>query len=204
MAGRVRAVLWDLGHTLVDWDPARLYRKLLHDERAVESFLGGVCTMAWHGAHDRGVSMADNRARLIARFPEHAALIEAWDTRWDEMFDGWIAGMEPIVARLEAQGVRQYGLTNLPAEKWPHIKETYPAIARFADVIVSGAEGVMKPDLEIYRRTRRRLAEPAGEVLFIDDREVNVRAGCAAGFLGHVFTGAAAARAVLRAHGLPV
>ena len=58
-----RAVLWDLGHTLVDWDPRRVYRSLLSDDAAVEQFLGGVCTMAWHTEHDRGVPMAENSDR---------------------------------------------------------------------------------------------------------------------------------------------
>ncbi|MEO1039135.1 MAG: HAD family phosphatase [Pseudomonadota bacterium] len=204
MAERVRAVLWDLGHTLVDWDPARVYRQLLSDAAAVEDFLGGVCTMEWHTEHDRGAPMAENRKALIARFPEHRALIEAWELRWEEMFDGWVTGMEALVSELEAAGVPQYGLTNLPAEKWPHIQKTYPAIARFADVVVSGEEKRVKPDPEIFSRTIERIDEPAQSVLFIDDRAENIRAGEQAGFIGHVFTSAGAARRAMRAHGLPV
>ena len=119
-----RAVLWDLGHTLVDWDPRRVYRSLLSDDAAVEQFLGGVCTMAWHTEHDRGVPMAENRKPLIDAHPDKADLITAWDTRWPDMFDGWITGMEAVVDRLSALGVAQYALTNLPAEKWSHIEQT--------------------------------------------------------------------------------
>ena len=204
MAERVRGVLWDFGHTLVDWDPARLSRKLLADEHAVESFLGGVCTMRWHLEHDRGMPMAENRAALTERFPEHAALIEAWDTRWDEMFDGWVEGMQAIVETLEAQSIPQFGLTNLPAEKWPHVRANYPALSRFADVIVSGEEGLVKPDAEIYHRTIARLPFAPSEVLFIDDRADNIAAARNVGFAGHVFTDAETTRAALREHGLPV
>ena len=197
-----RAVLWDLGNTLVDWDPRRVYRQLLPDDAAVEAFLGGVCTMAWHTAHDRGVPMAENRIPLIAQHPDKAALIEAWDTRWPDMFDGWIDGMEAVVARLEAGGVAQYALTNLPDEKWPHIQQTYPAINRFAAVVVSGAVKLAKPDPAIYRLTIERIGHAPEDTLFIDDREDNVRAAEAAGFKGHVFAGADGAIAALKAHGV--
>jgi 2-haloacid dehalogenase len=201
---RDRAVLWDLGHTLVDWEPRRVYRTLLDTDDAVEAFLGGVCSMDWHAAHDRGVSMADNRRALIEQHPDKAELITAWDTRWADMFDGWIDGMDAVVAALEALGAPQYGLTNLPAEKWPHILKTYPEIGRFEDVIVSGVEGVIKPDPRIYEITARRLPFAPEDVLFLDDRPDNIEAAIKAGFKGHVFDGAPGAIAALRAHGLSI
>jgi len=197
-----RAVLWDLGHTLVDWDPRRVYRQLLPTEDAVEAFLGGVCTMAWHARHDAGVSMADNRKPLIEAHPDKAELITAWDTRWPDMFDGWVDGMEPIVAALEAACVPQYALTNLPAEKWPHILETYPAIARFNAHVVSGEEGLIKPDPRIYAVTAARIAHAPAETVFFDDRQDNVDAAIEAGFDAVRFENADQVRAALAQRGL--
>ena len=68
-----KAVLWDLGKVLLDWSPAYLYRKMFRTEDAVQDFLGRVCTMEWHQAHDRGVPMAENRRALIAQYE---ALVE--------------------------------------------------------------------------------------------------------------------------------
>ena len=198
---RTRAVLWDFGHTLVDWDPSRVYREMFETDDAVEAFLGGVCSMAWHAAHDRGVSMADNRRALIDQHPDKTALITAWDTRWADMFDGWVDGMEDVVATLEALGAPQYGLTNLPADRWPHIQETYPAIARFEDVVVSGEEGVIKPDRRIYEITDARMPYAPGEVIFFDDRQDNVDAARAYGFDAEVFKNADQAREALQARG---
>lgn len=201
---RAGAVLWDLGHTLVDWDPARVYRELLPNEDAVEAFLGGVCTMAWHQRHDAGVPMAENRKPLIAAHPDKADLITAWDTRWADMFDGWVDGMEAIVEALESAGIAQYALTNMPAEKWPFILSHYPAIARFDAHVISGEEGVIKPDPAIYRITRARIAHAPEDVVFIDDRADNIEAARAAGFQGVVFESAGQVRRALEARGLPV
>jgi len=200
----VRAVLWDLGHTLVDWDPARVYRELLPDNDAVEAFLGGDCTMAWHQRHDSGVPMAQNREALIKVHPDKAELIRAWETRWPDMFDGWIEGMEPIVEALESAGIAQYALTNMPAEKWPHILSNYPAIARFDAHVVSGEEKLLKPDPAIYELTKTRIAHAPGDVVFVDDRADNIEAALAAGFQGVVFENAAQVRRELSKRGLPV
>ena len=199
-----RAVLWDLGNTLVDWDPRRLYAKLLPDESAVDEFLGGVCTMDWHGAHDRGASMAENRRGLVAAHPDKADLIRAWDERWDEMFDGWVAGMDALFAELDAAGVAQYALSNLPAEKWSPLLAMYPALERLRETVVSGAEGVAKPDRRIYAITAERIGHRPEETVFIDDKPANVAAAAEAGFPGLVFTDAATTRAALRKAGLPV
>ena len=119
-------------------------------------------------------------------------------------FDGWITGMEAIVDRLNDMGVAQYALTNLPAEKWSHIEETYSKIAAFDAVVVSGAEKMVKPDPRLYQLTIERMGHAPEDVLFIDDREDNVRAGIEAGFKGHVFRGAEGAASALRQHGLSI
>jgi 2-haloacid dehalogenase len=199
---RTRAILWDFGHTLVDWDPRRVYRDMLDTDDAVEAFLGGVCSMDWHVGHDRGIPMAEHRKPLIAAHPDKAELIIAWDTRWDEMFDGWVTGMDAIVAALEAAGIPQYGLTNLPAEKWPNVQALYPALTRFEDVVVSGEEGLVKPDRRIYEITAARVAFEPSEILFFDDRQDNVDAARAFGFDAERFESAAQVRDALATRGI--
>ena len=50
--GRARAIVFDLGGVLLDWNPRYLYRQLFDgDEAAMERFLAEVCTMEWHHAH---------------------------------------------------------------------------------------------------------------------------------------------------------
>jgi phosphoserine phosphatase len=70
-----KAVVFDLGGVLIDWDPRHLYRKLLADEAAVEEFLATVCTPEWNAELDRGRPFAEAVAELVERHPEHAAAI---------------------------------------------------------------------------------------------------------------------------------
>lgn len=198
----VRAILWDLGRTLADWDPDYLYRRLIPDVDARRDFLMSVCTLDWHEAHDRGVAMAENREALIARHPHHATLIEAWDTGWNAMFDGYMPGMDGLVEALNARGVAQFALSNMPAEKWPDVLALYPAFALFETAVISGQEGLVKPDPAIYALTAQRISAAPEETLFIDDRLDNIEAGARAGFAVHHFTGAGPLKAELARLGL--
>ncbi len=190
MNARIEAVLFDLGRVLVDWDPRHLYRDLFADAAEMERFLAEVCTMDWHAAHDAGVPMAANAAGLIADHPHHEARIRAWDERWPEMFAGSISGSVAVLEALHARGLPVFALTNLPAEKKAHIFETFAFMERFRDVIVSGEEGVIKPEPRLYEIALGRIGAPAEAVLFIDDSAANVAAARRLGFDAHHFDGA--------------
>lgn len=185
-----RAVLWDLGNVLLDWSPAYLYRKVFETEAEVEHFLANICTMDWHAAHDRGVSMAENRKPLIDRHPEFESAIHAWEGRFPEMLNGPIAGTVEVMEALDQHDVPQYALTNLPAEWVEPVHQLFPSMSLMRDVIVSAHEGVIKPDPRIYQITADRLPHAPDEVIFFDDRQDNVDAARAFGFDAERFTGA--------------
>jgi len=72
------------------------------------------------------------------------------------------------------------------------------------DVVVSGTEGVAKPDPAVFVIVRRRTGHPLDRLVFVDDRADNVAAATAAGMDALVFTDAGRLRADLRERGLPV
>src|SRR5690606_3569417 len=111
-----KAVLWDIGNVIVRWNPRTLYEKIFQEPAECDRFLTHVCSMEWHGAHDLGVSFAENGAALIARHPEYEAEIRAWRERWWEMFSGAIPETEAAIEALHARGVRSFGLSNISGE----------------------------------------------------------------------------------------
>lgn len=198
-----RIALFDLGRVVLDWEPARLYSRLLPDAEERERFLSEICSMAWHTRHDAGVSFADNAPPLIAQYPQYDSEIRAWGGRWMEMFDGYIGGTPELIDRLEARGVPLYALSNMPAEVWPMMLEHFPLLKRFRHTVVSGDIGLVKPDPAIFAHTLDMLGRPApGEVFFIDDSEKNIAAADALGFRTHLFRSAGALGTALKAEGL--
>jgi 2-haloacid dehalogenase len=158
----VDSVVFDLGGVLVDWNPRHLYRKLFDDEEAMEEFLATVCTPAWNAEQDRGRAWADAVEELARHFPDQHELIAAYHTRWEEMVPGAIPGTPKVLADLQSAGVPCYGLTNFSAEKFPVARRRFGFLATLDGVVVSGEEGVCKPDPEIFHRLARRFhLEPA-------------------------------------------
>ena len=203
MAGAApTALVFDVGNVLYHWHPRNLYSKLIDDADRLDWFLANVVTLDWHFQHDLGRPLAETTAELTARYPEHAALIAAYDPRWLETIPGPVEGMLELVDEVAGRSVPLYAITNFSAELWLRFRATAPVFDAFSGIVVSGAERLVKPDPAIYALANRRFGLASGEAAFIDDRAENVRAAEAAGMVGHHFTGAAGLRARLVDWGL--
>jgi len=180
-AGPIRAVVFDIGGVLLDWNPRYLYRKLFDDEPEMERFLAEVCTLDWHAAHDRGVPFEQSCGELAARHPEQAELIWAWARRSEEMVSGPIDGSVQILAALKARRVPCYALTNMEADTFPLRRDRFEFMGWFDGIVVSSHEGVIKPDPAIFLRLLDRFGLGAATTVLIDDSERNVAAARALG-----------------------
>lgn len=187
MTASVRAVVFDVGGVLLGWDPRALYRKLIPGEQAMEAFLAEVCTPAWNLEQDRGRSWDEGVAELVYLFPQHADLIRAYRDRWNEMLTGPIGGTIRLLARLDEANVPCYALTNFSRETFPGVRARHAFFARFKGIVVSGDEGVAKPEPAIYRRLTDRYGLDPQDLLFIDDVEGNLEGARAQGWHTHLY-----------------
>jgi 2-haloacid dehalogenase len=111
--------------------------------------------------------------------------------------------MVELVEALDAAGVPLFAITNFSDEFWPPFRAREAAMFdRFRDVVVSGAERLVKPDRAIFELALNRFGLGPGEALFIDDRAENVAGAQAAGLIGHMFVDAATLRRELERLGL--
>ncbi|MEI7692639.1 MAG: HAD-IA family hydrolase, partial [Actinomycetes bacterium] len=101
-----------------------------------------------------------------------AALLELSPERTPGLVDrvfGAIVAEEEIFEAIRiarASGIRTGLLSNSwGVERYPH--DQLPEL--FDAVVISGQEGVRKPDEAIYEIAIERLALPAGEIVFVDD-----------------------------------
>ncbi len=197
------AVIFDVGKVLYDWDPRFLYERLIDDASALDAFLHDVVTRDWHFQHDAGRPFTETSAELIARFPEHEALIAAWGPRFNETIPGPIPGMPELVADLDGAGVPLYAITNFSGEFWPPFRAREAHLFdRFRDVVVSGDEKLLKPDPALYALAIRRFGVEPAETVFIDDDEANVAGAAEAGLIALHFTDAPKLRGDLARLGL--
>ncbi len=202
-AARPTSVVFDVGNVLVDWNPRAFFERHIADPARLDRFLGEVATLEWHTQHDAGRSFADTSAELIALHPDEAEHIRLWGERFDEQIGDLIPGMADLVADLDARGHPLFAVTNFSHEFWPSFRAREAVLLdRFRDILVSGVVKLVKPDPAIYALALVRFGIAPGAGLFVDDRAENVAAAERAGFVGHVFHGAAGLRAELEGYGL--
>lgn len=202
MDTRIGTVIFDLGGVLIDWERRRLFEALIPDAGRLAFFLDEVCSLAWNLEQDRGRTWDAAVAEATARHPDFAPEIAAYRDRWDDMIGGALQGTVDLLEALDARGVPLYALTNFSRETFPRMRERFPFLARFRGILVSGDEGLVKPDPAIYRLMAARFGLEPATCLFIDDALANVRGAEALGFHGHHFREADLLRRELEGLGL--
>lgn len=204
----IDAVLFDVGNVLLEWDPRHLYRKIFvtgggqPDEERIEHFLSAVCTTPWHVQHDLGRTIAEQFAELKPRHPERHDEIDAFYSRFQEMIPGPLEEIVAAKRTMKSAGIPVYGLTNFGAETFAETRTRFPFLNEFDDVVVSGEEGLVKPDPRIFELCIARFGLTPKRTLFIDDSARNIAAADGLGFATHHFTGAPDCLARFRELGL--
>jgi 2-haloacid dehalogenase len=196
-------IIFDFGGVLVDWNPRHLYRQLFGtDDVGMERFLAEVCTPEWNLRQDAGRPWAEAVAELVAVHPAQADLIRAYHERWVETLAGPIHDSVTILRELDQAGYRLYGLTNWSHETFPLARARYPFFDWFDGIVVSGVEGLIKPDTRLYVRLLERYDIDPTRAVFIDDNPHNVQAAVALGIHGIHFRSPPELRDELEALGL--
>jgi putative hydrolase of the HAD superfamily len=107
-----------------------------------------------------------------------------------------------LVRELGRRGYLIGLLSNNPSSLRQRVDELMPDL--FDATVISGADGVMKPDAAIYELATRRLGVAGSEAVFVDDYERNVIGARRAGLQAVHFRGLAPLREDLRALGVDV
>jgi 2-haloacid dehalogenase len=201
---RIKAVVFDIGGVLLDWDPRYLYRQLIADADQLADFLDRICTRQWHLAHDLGEDTELSCRELATRYPEDADLIMAWSDRSEEMIGGVLTQTVEVLSELRSAGVRCFVLSNMEPDKFRLRRTRYDFFDLVEGCVISGLEGVAKPDQKIFEILISRYDLEPGATVFIDDLAANVAAARELGVVAIHFTTAAQLRTELRDLGLPV
>jgi 2-haloacid dehalogenase len=200
-ASAIGAVVFDVGGVLIDWDPRYLYRKMIPEESDMERFLAEVCTPDWHAQHDRGASYDVTVPELVAAHPEWTAEIQAWSSRFLEMYGGVFEGTVTLLAQLRGR-IPLIASTNWGAESWALAKNRHGFLSWFDGALVSGEVGMAKPDPAFFELLESRFDLHPPTTLYIEDNMTNLEAAAAHGFVTHAFVSPESLGEELRHRGL--
>jgi 2-haloacid dehalogenase len=199
---QIDAVVFDLGGVLIDWDPRYVYRSLFGDPLAMEKFLATVCTADWHRAHDLGADIRRSCEELARQHPEYRDMIMVWAERSEEMVIGQFDDTVAVLGDLTASGMPCYALSNMEPEAFRIRRSRFPFMRWFDAHVISGIEGVAKPDRRIFEILLHRHGLRPRSTVFIDDQARNVTAARELGLQALTFSSAAQLRRDLDALGV--
>jgi len=183
MTTNIKAIVFDYGNVLVEWDPRYVYQRYFpNDPEAMERFFHEVNFMEWNAQQDKGRSFADGVAALSQEFPQHAHLIQAYHDHWKDSIGEAHWGTVETMKKLKQAGYLLYGLSNWSAETFPLMREEYDFFNLFDDMVISGEVGHVKPQPEIFHILLEKISRPPQECLFIDDSLANIQQAQKIGF----------------------
>jgi 2-haloacid dehalogenase len=131
---------------------------------------------------DSGKPFQEAIIELQAEYPQYQEQIAIYDSRWVEMVSGELADSVELLGELRAAGYHLAALSNWSLETFPRIKHQYPFLDWFEPLVLSGEQGVSKPDPAVYQILLEKLNKQAEDCLFIDDLERNLIAAEKIGF----------------------
>lgn len=200
---QIEAVVFDIGNVLIRWHPDRAIARTHPQRPAALDWLERVGFYDWNLEQDRGRTLAEALPVIDAAHPGAGAVLADYRDTFADTIREPISGTWALAERLAARGVALHAITNWSAELFPVARGLYPRLETlFGVTVVSGAEGMIKPDPAIYALLCERAGVAAGDCLFVDDSPKNVKGALAAGMAAHHFTGPEGLEADLMARGL--
>lgn len=189
----ISTVVFDLGGVLIDWDPGYI----LDADDVVALDIDGV-----QRALDRGTPVEDVRALWLRDHAGHEVKLNLYFDDWHRTVAGPVDDVVAILDELRADPVTLYALSNFSGDLFRRVRHRFAFLEWFDGLLISGDEGVVKPDPRIYRLLIDRYRLEPGATVFVDDLQDNVAAAREAGLVGIRFDTAAQLRRELMDLGL--
>jgi putative hydrolase of the HAD superfamily len=153
---KVKAVVFDLGKVLVDFDYGIAARKLAEQAtlsaEEIRSFIDQTPLLfRYESAQMTTAEFFDEVQRRIGfrgKFDEFA-------TAFADIFTE-IPEMTRLNAEVRASGIQTFVLSNTNAIAISHVRRNFPFFADFTDYIFSFEHGILKPNERIYEIVEQR------------------------------------------------
>ena len=177
-----RAVVFDLGKVLLDFDYGILARRMAgesdlpadHIQRLVDQ------SPLLHRYETGHLSDREFYDAVVA-----ATGFRGSEERFRDWFGDIFTEISPMVSlqgALVRKGVPTYVFSNTNAQAIRHVRASYAFYRRFTGEILSYEVRSMKPDTRIYEAVEALSGLSGPDLLYLDDRPENIAAGAARGW----------------------
>ena len=168
--------LFDLGGVFFDWNPKYFYKSIFSSEKEMNYFLTYICNDEWNIKQDAGKLIKDAENELIQKFPQYSKEIKMYYTNHRKMIRKIYQSSVDKLLELKSLNYLCYVLSNWSAETFVGMKDDYPFLNEFDDLLISGENKLKKPDLAIYELAISKFKLVPEKTVFIDDNSENITA----------------------------
>ncbi len=197
-----KAVVFDLGKVLLDFDYSLAARNLLARATATLDDIRAYLD------HSPLLVRFETGAMDGREFFEEVRAFSGFQGTFDEFSHGFsniFSPIEPMVelhGQLRSRGVPVYVFSNTNDIQITHIRKHFPFYSSFDGYVLSFEHQCMKPHEKIYQVVEKLTGALGSDLLYLDDRAENVRAGQERGWRAHVHSNPAQTREIIRQSGL--
>lgn len=182
----IDTVVFDLGGVLIDWNPTYV---LTDDELVVALDIDGA-----QRELDLGTPLDRVHATWRDTYADRAEHVDRYFHGWHDTVAGALDDVVEILEELRERPLGLYALSNFSGDLFREVSPRFEFLKWFDGLLISGDEGIIKPDPAIYELLLDRFDLTARRTVFIDDRVENIEAARAAGLVGVHFRSAAQLR----------
>jgi len=178
----IRAVVFDLGKVLVDFDYRIAVRRLAaHSKKPIEAIDQLLHLTPLLMDYETGLI---NSREFYDRVRQETGFSGSFEEFADAFGDIFVA-IEPMVqlqAGLRRHGLPCYVFSNTNEIAVGHIRKRFPFFANFDGYVLSYEHRAMNPHQRLYEVVERCSGRRSSELLYLDDRPENVAAGAERGW----------------------
>lgn len=177
-----RAVVFDLGKVLLDFDYGRAARAMtFHSRVDAETFRRVLDQSSLLLRFETGELSAQEMFAEVVRATGYSGDFAGFAQAFGDIFTE-IPEMIRLHTAIRAAEIPTYILSNTNELAVEFIRQHYPFFDTFSGHVFSHATRCMKPQPRIYEAVEELSGQRGAELLYIDDREENIIAGADRGW----------------------
>ncbi len=200
----IEAILFDLGHVIVDFDMNECVQTMADRcPLAREEFEKVLWDTGWIRRYERGEVSTAGFHEFLCRDAGLEMDYVSFHRCWSGVFDAELIVPESLLARLGS--VYPLALiSNTNEAHVEHIRENFGVFDHFEHRVFSYEVGSLKPDRKIFECAIGAVGRRPASLLFIDDRAENIAAGRELGMQTHLFESLAGLRKAFQQAGVEI
>lgn len=173
-ANAPRAIIFDLGKVLLDFDYTRAARALSpHSALAPTEFKRVVDQSPLLHQFESGGLTNEEFYREVSRLTQYRGSFDEFAAAFGDIFDE-IEPMVELQRQLRDRGIPTWIFSNTNDLAVGHIRRRYPFFGGFHGYVFSHEIGAMKPLPASYESVERQTGHRGPELLYLDDRLENI------------------------------